>query len=147
MKNRHIWGWKVSKEYKNQRSKQLTLAELWFSWNQLHVLCVTLKAIAPLSFILNLKTSFSSEEIITLHIIKKKQKRNKLIKCYLKKERPGWWLSGWVPAWESKGCWFDSQSGHMPGFQARSLVGGMQEATTHWCFSPSLGPSLPFSKK
>ena len=30
--------------------------------------------------------------------------------------------------------------GHKPGLQARSPVGGMQEATTHWCFSPSLSP-------
>ena len=35
--------------------------------------------------------------------------------------------------------------GHMPGLQARSPVGGMRKATTHWCFSPSL--SLPLSKK
>ena len=35
----------------------------------------------------------------------------------------------------------------MPGLWARSLVGGAQEATTHWCFSPSLSPSLPFSLK
>ena len=34
----------------------------------------------------------------------------------------------------------------MPGLQARSPVQGMQEATTHWCFSPSLSPSLPLSK-
>ena len=30
-----------------------------------------------------------------------------------------------------KGCWFDSQSGHMPGLQARSPAGGAQEAATH----------------
>ena len=53
----------------------------------------------------------------------------------------------WVPACEPKGCWFNSQTGHMPGLQTRSPVGGTQEATTHWCFSPSLSPSLPFSKK
>ena len=28
--------------------------------------------------------------------------------------------------------------GHMLGLQARSPVGGVWEATTHWCFSPSL---------
>ena len=32
---------------------------------------------------------------------------------------------------EPTGCWFDSQSGHMPGLQARSPDGGVQEATTH----------------
>ena len=47
----------------------------------------------------------------------------------------------WALAWEPKGHWFDSQSGHMPGLQARSLVEGTWEATTHWCFSPFF---LPF---
>ena len=43
--------------------------------------------------------------------------------------------SGWcslvdgVLACELKGRRFDSQSGHMPGLQAWSLVGGMCEAT------------------
>ena len=41
----------------------------------------------------------------------------------------------------------DSQSGHVPGLQARSPVGSVWEATTHWCFSPSLSPSLSLSKK
>ena len=36
--------------------------------------------------------------------------------------------------------------GHMPGLRARFPVGGVQEATAHWCFSPSLSPSLPLSK-
>ena len=35
----------------------------------------------------------------------------------------------------------NSQSGHMPMLWARSPVGGVWEATTHWCFSPSF--SLP----
>ena len=47
----------------------------------------------------------------------------------------------WVPACETKGRWFHSQSGYVPGLQAGSPVGGAQEATTYWCFSPSL---LPF---
>ena len=50
------------------------------------------------------------------------------------------WIECW-PANQSHGL--DSQSGHMPGLQARSPVGGTQEATTHCCFSPSLSPSLP----
>ena len=59
---------------------------------------------------------------------------------------PGWCGSvDWVLACKPKGHWFDSQSGHMPGLQARSLVGGAWEATTHWCFSPCLSPSLPLS--
>ena len=48
-----------------------------------------------------------------------------------------------MPACEARGCWFDSQSGHMPGLQARSPVGGLREATTHCCFSSFLLPSLP----
>ena len=57
----------------------------------------------------------------------------------------GWWGSvDWVLACKARGCQFDSQSGHMPGLWARSLVGGTHKATTHWCFSPSLSSSLPF---
>ena len=41
------------------------------------------------------------------------------------------WLSGLSAGREPKGHQFDSQSGHMPGLQARSPVGGAQEATTH----------------
>ena len=60
---------------------------------------------------------------------------------------PGWCSSvDWALDYEPKGCQFSSQSGHMPGLQARSPVGGTQEATTHWCFSPLLSPSLPLSK-
>ena len=52
---------------------------------------------------------------------------------------PGWCGSvDWAWTWKPKGHWFNSQSGHMPGFPARCPVGGVQEATTHWCFSPSL---------
>ena len=61
---------------------------------------------------------------------------------------PGWYISvDWAQAYKPKNCWFDSQSVHMPGLQARSPVGGAQEATTHWCFSPSLFPSPPVSLK
>ena len=49
----------------------------------------------------------------------------------------------WVLTSELKGCWFDSQSGHMPGLRTRFPVGGTREATTHWYFSPCLSPSLP----
>ena len=57
------------------------------------------------------------------------------------------WLVDWAWACELKGRWFDYQTGHMPGLWARSPVGGMGEATTHWCFCPSLSPSLPLSLK
>ena len=43
---------------------------------------------------------------------------------------PDWCGSvGWVSSPKQKGPQFNSWSGHMPGFQARSLTGGMQEAT------------------
>ena len=52
---------------------------------------------------------------------------------------PGWCSSvDWAPACESKGHWFNSQSGHMPGLWAKTPVGGVLEATTHWCFSSTL---------
>ena len=56
-------------------------------------------------------------------------------------------LVDWVLAYEPKGHWFDSQSEHMPGLWARSPVGGTWEATTYWCFCPSLCPSLLLSLK
>ena len=60
---------------------------------------------------------------------------------------PGWCGSvDWVLACEAKGHWFNSQPGHMPGLQSKSPLGGAWVATTHWCFSPSLSPSLPLSK-
>ena len=48
------------------------------------------------------------------------------------------WLNGLMLAWEHKGHRFNSQSGHMPGFRARSPIRGAWESTTHWCFSPFL---------
>ena len=53
---------------------------------------------------------------------------------------PGWCGSVDWARCKPKGHWFNSRSGHMPGLQARSPVGGMWEATTHWCFSPSRPP-------
>ena len=56
-----------------------------------------------------------------------------------------------MSACKLKGCWFDSQSGHMPGLWARSLVGVERQpidvSLAHWCFSASLSPSPPFSLK
>ena len=55
---------------------------------------------------------------------------------------PGWCgFMDSAPACEPKGLWFDSHSGHMPGLWARSPFGGVREAATHLCFSPSLPPS------
>ena len=60
----------------------------------------------------------------------------------------GWCGSvDWALACELKGHWFDYQSEHTSGLWARSPVGGVQEATTHWCSSPSFSLSLPLSKK
>ena len=64
------------------------------------------------------------------------------------KSCPGWCgLVDWVLACEAKGHWFDSQWGHMPGLGPRSPKGGTERATTHWCFIPSLSPSLPLFLK
>ena len=61
---------------------------------------------------------------------------------------PGWCGSvDSMLACESKGPWFDYQSGRMRGLWARSPVGDSQEAATHWCFSPSLSLSIPFCLK
>ena len=49
------------------------------------------------------------------------------IKTY--KLGPGW--CGSVLDCKLKGHWFNSQSGHMPGFWARCPVGDTQEATTN----------------
>ena len=52
-----------------------------------------------------------------------------------------------MPAYKPKSCWFDSQSGHMPGLWARSPVRGAQESTTYCFFSPSFSLHYPLSKK
>ena len=50
----------------------------------------------------------------------------------VKKFCPGWCGSvDGVWACKPKGCEFDSQSGHMPGLQARSPMRSAREATTH----------------
>ena len=82
-------------------------------------------------------------------IIKRSMEENNFF-SYLKigLMSPGWCGSvDWASACGPKGPWLDSQSGHMPGLQARSLVGGMWEAATHWCFSPSLSPLLTLCLK
>ena len=58
------------------------------------------------------------------------------------------WIEHQAVNWKVAGCWFNSQSGHRPGFRARSPVGGMQEATNRTIdASLSLSPSLPLSLK
>ena len=64
---------------------------------------------------------------------------------------PGWCGSvDWVLAYELKGQWFYSQSGHMLGLQARSPVGATLEAP-YWCIygmflSLSFSSPFPLSK-
>ena len=61
---------------------------------------------------------------------------------------PGWCGSvDWLRSCEPRGRWLHSQPGHMPGLWARSPAGGVWEASTHWCFSPSLSLSLPLCLK
>ena len=55
-------------------------------------------------------------------------------------------VAQWTECWPANQR-LDSQSGHLPGLWARSPVRGVQEAITHWCFPPSLSPSLPLSLK
>ena len=63
-----------------------------------------------------------------------------------------YFCSGWYGsmdgalACESEGCGFDSQSRHIPGLQARSPVGGVQEATTLMLLSLSFSVPSPLSK-
>ena len=71
-------------------------------------------------------------------------------KLYLKKLfiifSPGWCGSvDILPACKPKGRWFNSQSGHTPGLQARSSVQGSRG--NHTLVFLSLSPSLPFSLK
>ena len=60
---------------------------------------------------------------------------------------PGWCGSGGVSACKAKRHWFDSGQGTCLGCGARSLVGGVGEAT-NGCFShtSSFSPSLSLSK-
>ena len=52
----------------------------------------------------------------------------------------------WAPACDSKGHWFDSQSGHMPGLWARSPAGSWERQPHIEGFSPSLPLSLKINK-
>ena len=57
---------------------------------------------------------------------------------------PGSWGSvDSVSACKTKGHWFDSQSGHMPGLWARSPVECTWKATTHDVFLPLFLPPFP----
>ena len=62
------------------------------------------------------------------------------------------WLS-WSSSCEQKGHQFSSQWGHMPSVRVQSSVQGACErqpihvSLSHWCFSPSLSPSLVLSLK
>ena len=64
--------------------------------------------------------------------------------CNLKTTPCAGWCGSvdWVPTCKPKGHQFDSQSGQMSGLRARSPVGSMWQATTHWCFLPLFLPPL-----
>ena len=67
----------------------------------------------------------------SLKSINVSQVRIKSILCTLTYfSSPAWCgLVNWMLACKAKGHQFDSYLGHMPGLQAKSLVGGTQEAT------------------
>ena len=71
--------------------------------------------------------------VLTIPLASPKEKYRGLVDC--------------VPTCEPKGRWFSSLSGRVPGSQARSPFEGVREAATHWCFSPSLSPSLQKKRK
>ena len=56
-------------------------------------------------------------------------------------------VAQWIECSPRTSLRFNSRLGHMPGLWSGSPVGSVWEATTHWCFSPSLSPSLPLSLK
>ena len=58
----------------------------------------------------------------------------------------GWCVSvDWVLACEPKGCWFNSQSEHMPGLWARSPAEDVQKKTDQCISRTSMFLSLSFS--
>ena len=65
------------------------------------------------------------------------------------KTHPGWYSSvDWVLAMSPRVAGSISSQGIcLPGLRARAPVGATWEATTRWCFSPSLSPSLLLSLK
>ena len=57
------------------------------------------------------------------------------------------WLNGLSGSLWTKGSPVRFPVRAMPGMWARAPVGGSQEASTHWCSSPSLSRSFPLSLK
>ena len=98
-------------------------------------------------FILNMEENMQHVHYTMIYYFKEVKNTTEMPKKK-KKKCPGWCSSvDGALACKSKGCWFDSQSGHMPGLGARSPAGGTWGTTIHWCFSPCLSPSLPHSLK
>ena len=133
---------KLFKEMKNtfiiKKKKPTSVDELWGSgrtselqnWTKQFSLKTTERDILTESRKKNMEDSFRNTNIRLSGLKKERKKEN---------SSPGWCGSvDWASAWEPKGHQFDSQSGHMPGLQARFPVGGDREATTHWYFSPFL---------
>ena len=76
-------------------------------------------------------------------------RRFKIISSHLKMKRVPWlvWLSGLSAGLQTKGSLvpFPVRAHAWVGGQV--CRGSVWGATTHWCFSPSLSPSLPLSLK
>ena len=53
---------------------------------------------------------------------------------------------GWATTCKTKDDQFNSRSGHMPGLRARSLFGGVQEATNQWFSLSFFLPPSPLCK-
>ena len=54
-------------------------------------------------------------------------------------------VAQWIEHWPANQK-VDGSIPTLPGLWVRSPVGDLWEATSHWCFSPSLSFSLPLSK-
>ena len=134
-------------------------ASKWWSQNSIPVLLVIEKQVSYSSLLFLLSKSqkdarlmlcvpsYLSFPCLKHGTVTCLQKLNVYWEMLKRKKGPGCRGSvDWAPAWEPKGLSFNSQSGHMPGLQARSPVGDKQKATTHWCFSSSLSPSIFLSK-
>ena len=68
--------------------------------------------------------------------------------CFLSSSFSRGWHSSvdWAQACKPRDCWFDSHSGHKPGLQAGSLVGGCMRRS-HILMFLTLSASLSFSLK
>ena len=90
------------------------------------------------------------EFVVTLHIldflIVNSTFENLCLKIYVQAlAGVAQWIEWTSVACEPKGRWFNSQSGHMPGLQARSPVGGVWKVTDPCISGTQMFLSLSFS--